>query len=200
MRTFGKIMKYSFFAILIILVIIIGIRIAMSANRGVLKDIYPTEKAIEAYEADGKEAFLTHKLSSDISPDGYFTAYAMTYAPSVGELQMTVRYNDSLPEKYLPGSDPESYYFKLCDSEGNTVAKSRVLSSKELYFYNHFRIVFEDIEMDEDTTLTLFLCDDESEYPADHTQGIIIHHPSMAFHRVSLSGDEKKALTASEEK
>ena len=79
----------------------IGIRIAMSANRGVLKDIYPTEKAIEAYEADGKEAFLTHKLSSDISPDGYFAAYAMTYAPSVGELQMTVRYNDSLPEKYI---------------------------------------------------------------------------------------------------
>ena len=194
MRTFGKIVKYAAIAVALVFIVVLGVRMAMTANRRILADIHPTENACTAYEKDGKDAFLTHKLPAEISEDGYFTAYALSYSPATEELQITVRYNQSLYEKYLPGSDPDKYYFELRDSEGETVAKGKRLCEKELYFYEHLRIAFEGITLDEESELYLFLCDDESEYPADHTKGIILHHPSFPFKGVSLSKEVKEAL------
>ena len=195
MRTFGKILKYSVIAVALIFIAFLAVRIGMTSNRRILADIHPTDNAALAYEKDREEAFLTHKLPAEISEDGYFTAYALSYSPASGELQITVRYNQSLSEKYLPGSDPDNYYFELRDGEGETVAKGKRLSEKELYFYEHIRIAFEGIELDGESELYLFLCDDESEYPADHTKGIIIHHPSFEFKKISLSKEQKEALS-----
>ena len=198
MRTFGKIVKYSAVVVALLFIIFLGARMAMTANRRILADIHPTANACAAYEADGKEAFLTHKLPSEISEDGYYTAYALSYSPATKEMQITVRYNQSLYEKYLPESDPDNYYYELRDSEGETVAEGKIISEKELYFYEHYRIAFEGVELLEDSELYLFLCDDESEYPAEHTKGIILHHPSFPFKSVSLSKEEKSALTSTD--
>ena len=182
----------------VLFIILLGARMAMTANRRILADIHPTKNACAAYEADGEDAFLTHKLPSEISEDGYFTAYALSYSPATEEIQITVRYNQSLYERYLPGSDPDNYYFQLRDSEGETVAKGKRVSEKELYFYDHVRIAFEGVVLDENSELYLFLCDDESEYPAEHTKGVILHHPSFPFKSVSLSKEEKKALSSTD--
>lgn len=191
----AKICKYTVIAILLIFIAFIAIRIFMTSDRGTLDEIYPTKAAVSAYEKSGEDAFLTAKIPHDISEDGYFIAYAPVYCKSEGEYQITVRYNDSLSENYLTGSDPEKYYFELRDGDGNTLSKASVVDEKELYFYNHFRLAFEGVEIGEDSEIYIFLCCDESSYPADHTKGILIAHPSITYRAANLSKSEKNQLS-----
>ena len=193
----GKICKYTVISILIVFLLFLAARIFMTSDRGTLEDIYPTSAAINAYEKQGEDAFSTAKIPHDMSEDGYFIAYAPIYCESEKEFQITVRYNDSLSENYLPDSDPEKYYFELRDGDGNTVSTADVVNEKELYFYNHFRLSFEGVEITEETELYIFLCCDESSYPAEHTKGIMVAHPSMTYRKASLSGKEKKLLSES---
>ena len=191
----GKICKYTVIAILLIFIAFIAIRIFMTSDRGTLDEIYPTEAAVSAYEISGEDAFLTAKLPHDMSEDGYFIAYAPVYCKAEKEFQITVRYNDSLSENYLPGSDPEKYYFELRDKDGNTLSKATVADEKELYFYNHFRLAFENVEINDESEIYIFLCCDESSYPAEHTKGILIAHPSISYRTANLSKSEKNELS-----
>ena len=190
-----KILKFCFVAILIVFLAFIAFRVFMTSDRTTLDEVYPTDAFVSAYKEDGKDAFVTYKLPYDMSEDGYFTAYSVAYCKGGKELQITVRYNDSLSENYLPDSDPDKYYFELRDEDGNTISRAEVVAEKERYFYNHFRLAFSNVEMDKDTELYLFLCCDECQYPADHTRGIIIKHPSFAEKTLTLSKSEKEALS-----
>ncbi len=190
-----KIIKYTFIALILVFVVFLSLRIFMTSDRSTLTDIYPTDAAKASYEKNGDSAFVTFKLPYDMSEDGYFTAYSPAYCKDGQELQITVRYNDSISENYLVGSDPDKYYFELRDSDGNTVAKASIVDEKERYFYNHFRLAFSDIEINENTELYLFLCCDECTYPADHTKGIIVVHPSFPEKDLKLSKSETDALS-----
>ncbi len=192
---FAKICKYTVIAILLIFIAFIAVRIFMTSDRGTLDELYPTEAAVNAFEKSGEDAFYTGKIPHDMSEDGYFIAYAPMYCKSENEFQITVRYNDSLSENYLPGSDPNNYYFELRDGDGNTVSKATVVDEKELYFYNHFRLAFNDVAISDDSELYIFLCSDESSYPADHTNGILVVHPSITYRNANLSKGERNALS-----
>ena len=186
-----KILKYVIVALLLSFMAFIAFRIMMTSDRSTLKEIVSTESAKAAYAADGDGAFLYSDIPDEMSPDGYFTAYEMAFCPAGRELQITVRYNDSLYEKYLPGSDPEKYYFVLKDKEGNVVSRATVVGEKERYFYNHFRLAFDGVVLSEESELYLFLCSDESSYPADHTEGVLLVHPSIKFSQRRLTSEEK---------
>ena len=190
----GKILKYTVIAAILALLVFLSIRIFMSSDRSVLDSVYPTKEAQAAYNAKGDDAFVTYKLPYDMSEDGYYVAYSPVYNASEKEFQITIRYNDSLSENYLEGSDPKDYYFVLRDSEGNSVSKAKVVDEKERYFYNHQRLSFKDVEVGNDTELYLFLCCDECSYPAKHTEGIIVIHPSLSEKPYKLSSAEKKLL------
>ncbi|MBE6714309.1 MAG: hypothetical protein E7575_03350 [Ruminococcaceae bacterium] len=190
----GKILKYIFISILVIFIAIVMIRVFMNAERSTLSDIFPTESAKKAYASQGEKAFKTHKLVKDITQDGYFTAYALSYCESAKELQITVRYNDSLPEKYLKGTSRDEYYFKLCDEDGNLIATGNILKEKHRYFYNYLRLSFDGVEITDTTHLRLYLCVDSVGYPDEDTEGLLIHYPEQKFKKLSLSKDEKKSL------
>ncbi|MBE6586957.1 MAG: hypothetical protein E7647_00920 [Ruminococcaceae bacterium] len=189
----GKILKICFISMLVIFLSFIAIRIFMSSDRSCLDSVFPTDAAKTAYESYGESAFTTNPIPSDMSADGYFTAYALAYCESEKELQITVRYNESLPENYLIGSDPDKYYFELRDAEGNTVSSSRTVDTKDRYFYRHLRLAFSDVESDSE--LYLFLICEECAYPADHTDGILVRHPSLESKHLKLSKNEKSALS-----
>lgn len=190
----GKIIKYCFVAFAVFVLAVLGFRIFMNSDRSALSDVYPTESAKEAYAKYGEDAFVSFNLPDEMSHDGYITAYSPAYCEKTGEYQITVRYNDSLPENYLKGSDPDKYYFELRDDEGETVARAKRVAEKERYFYNYIRLSFEGITLSEETTLSLYLCSDECQYPAEHTDGIIAAHPALMKGPVKLSPEEKKAL------
>lgn len=189
-----KILKFIIVAMLLSFVGFIAFRIMMTSDRSTLKEICLTESNIAAYKADGKDAFLASDIPNDMSADGYYTAYAMTFCPEGEEIQITVRYNDSLFEKYLPGATAGNIYFVLKDKDGNEVSKAKTLAEKERYFYNHLRLSFEDVVLSEDSELYLFLCCDESDppYPANHNKGILLVHPSVGFEKRKLSAAEKE--------
>ena len=189
-----KILKIAFISAMVIFMSFLAIRMFMTSDRSALDSLYPTENAKKAYELIGEDAFKTHSLPSDMSEDGYFTAYALTYCKSEKELQITVRYNESLSENYLVGSDPENYYFELRDAEGNTISKAKAVETKDRYFYRHIRLAFSDVYLSDYEYVYLFLVCDECSYPAEHTEGILIHHPSIEFKSYKLSKSEKEAL------
>ncbi len=189
-----KIIKYTFFSCLALFIAVILIRVFMNADRSTLSEIAPTANARAAYKELGEKAFTTHDFLRDISADGYFTAYGLSYCQSKKEVQITIRYNDSLPERYLPGTLPEDYYFKLCDKEGNILAKSTTEKTKERYFYNYMRIAFENVEIQPDSEIYLYLCADGSDYPKDITEGFMVHAPGQEFESLDLSDEEAEEL------
>jgi len=191
----GKILKYCFVAFALFVLGFLAIRILMTSDRTTLTDIYPTEEAVRAYALDGDSAFVSFNLPDDMSRDGYFTAYSPAYCKSTGEYQITIRYNDSLSKNYLKGSDPEKYYFELRDKDGSTVSKSRCVAEKERYFYNYLRLSFTGINVTDGTELYLFLCCDECEYPAKHTEGLLVAHTALEGKTIKISSNEKKALS-----
>lgn len=190
----GKIIKKIFTAMFVIFFAALIIRIFMLTDTRTLSDVYPTDNAATAYAAEGNGAFLTHKTSDEISSDGYFGAYAMCYSKSSGEMQITARYNDSLSERYLIGSDPDTFRWELRDKNGATVSKGRILDTAEKYRYNYVRIAFDGVKIGENTQLYLYLISDECAYPDSDNEGFAVHKPGQNFKTYKLSGDEKKAL------
>lgn len=190
----GKIIKKIIAALFVIFFAALLIRIFMLTDSRTLSDIYPTDSAVSSYAANGDSAFLTHDTADEISDDGYFGAYAMCYDEKSDEMQITARYNDSLHEKYLMGSDPEKFVWELRDGDGNTISRGRVLDTAEKYQYNYVRLAFGGVEIGEDTQIYMFLICEECEYPDDDTEGFAVHRPNQDFKTYKLSGDEKKAL------
>ena len=192
----GKVVKFIFAALFIVFMAAVILRIFMLKDSRTLSDIYPTDAAKTAYAEDGSSAFLTHKPAEEISSDGYYSAYAMVYAPEEKELQLTVRYNDSLPERYMLGSIPENYAWELRDVDGTVIAKGTVLDTAEKYRYNYVRVAFNGVEIDNDDELYLFLISDEVQYPEADTEGLRLHGPENSFKTYKPDKNEKNALEA----
>ena len=192
----GKIVKFIFAALFIVFMAAVILRIFMLKDSRTLSDIYPTEAAKTAYAEDGSSAFLTHKPADEISSDGYYSAYAIVYAPEEKELQLTVRYNDSLPERYMLGSIPENYAWELRDGDGTVIAEGTVLDIAEKYRYNYVRVAFDGVEIGDDDELYLFLISDEVQYPEADTEGLRLHGPENSFKTYKPDKSEKKTLEA----
>lgn len=191
----AKIVKGFCIAVLILFFVAILFRIFMLDDKRVLKDIYPTEGFVTAYEKNGENAFSYHKMSSQISTDGYYTAYAMVYCESAQEVQLTVRYNDSLTERYLPGTSAEMFRWELVDENGTTVSVGQELESVGKYQYNYIRVSFEDVKIEEDTSLLLRLYCDEADYPTEGSEPeFMVHVNNKELKKYSLSSAEKKLL------
>lgn len=190
----GKIIKKIVAALFVIFFAALIVRIFLLSDSRTLSDIYPTSSAADAYATAGDDAFLTHKTADEISEDGYFGAYALCYSKISGELQITARYNDSLHNRYLMGSDPQKYKWELRDGDGSVLSHGTVLDTVEKYRYNYVRLAFYDVSIGKDTTVYLFLICDECEYPEKDTKGFAVHHPGQSFTTYKLSDAERSAL------
>lgn len=190
----GKIIKWLFFALIAAVFLFILVRIFMLDDKRTFRDIYPTESARAAYAADGEGAFSYHKLPMDISSDGYFMAYGMVYCEKSGEMQLTVKYNDSLTDIYLEGSSAEDYRWELEDENGKTVAVGKVLDTAEKYQYNYIRMAFENVKCDGELYLKL-VCE-KLGYPREgEDPNLAVHTERNTFKEYRLSKEEKEILS-----
>ena len=135
------------------------------------------QSAYDAYLADPEHFVLTdHPLGSYIDPDGknvirntmtadaYFSFSNVCYAPQIGQIQLTLRYNEStvgnLMQDYelseLP--DGELFVFVLEDAQGNRYSDYSFTSYGQKFLgrsrYQYRRLLFRGVNMDTDT-LTL---------------------------------------------
>lgn len=184
---------------ILILVFIVGVlvilgRIFMMDDNGSLTKIIPTDAARQAYASLEKEAFLTHKFSAPIAPDGYFSAHSLVYNKDHGELQLTARYNESV-YGYLDVEDGDDFYWELRDAEGNTISVGKVADTEQKYFYRHFRLIFSNVTVEEGDSLFLFMCCDTVAYPKAETVGLAVHRPGQDWKRYKPDSEERKALS-----
>ncbi len=112
----GKIIKYIFLALLIIVIGALIVRIMISSDKSTFTDFEVTDTSRDAYEENGKLTVSTLALKDKISGAGYFCAYSMYYVEETKELQVTVRYNDSAV-RYTGVENDEGFEFLLLNKK-----------------------------------------------------------------------------------
>ena len=88
------------------------VRALISNDKTVFDEFTVTEESKAAYAETGSLTVDTLDLKHFISMNGYFSAYSMYYVEETGELQVTVRYNDSALE-YTKTKKHEDITFML---------------------------------------------------------------------------------------
>ncbi len=89
-----KIIKYLIISFIVLVVGALIIRMIISADKTTFDDFVVSDASAAAY-ADGELDVLTVKMGDKMSVSGYFCVYAPYFVRETGEVQITVRYNES---------------------------------------------------------------------------------------------------------
>ena len=190
MKTASRIAKWIVVFIIFFLNALIIFRCCFAAERSTLSRITPTEALTAAYRADPSLTMWTHKPVRELSEDGYMTLYAIVYIPSIRQLQLTVRYNDSVCS-YNSLPEDTVFTFALRDSEGSADVPAAVAGAEKKLMYNYRRIIFDGVDVTDTNILTLVMLAGDEEISTD-----IVHHAdqNVVIEPYKLSGAEKKLL------
>ena len=190
MNKTGRIAKIIVITIMYILIGLFIFRCCFASNQSTLNDVLPTA-ALTAASADGViPDILTHDIVTEISQDGNIACYAFVYIPEIRELQVTVRYNDSLYSKLSLAADT-ALTFTLTDSDTKSEVTGEILATKKIWMYTYHRLVFRDVSIRDTNDLLLQM------YAADKAVAVdVIHYKdqNIVLKPYKLSGSEKKAL------
>ncbi len=148
-KIIGKILKYGIAILAIGYVVLLLLRLFTSGDTAVAKEYIRTEAAIELHEAS---PFTVKKISypneySDGRKEGehLFRVSHIYYAEATGELQATVRFNDSVTEQAVPTVDGyeqgEVFVFALRDNLGRYYTDYTYLAD-EKNVLNYRRLLF----------------------------------------------------------
>lgn len=191
MNKTGRIAKITVIVILYILIGLFIFRCCFAANHSTLSDLYPTDSLIAA-AADGDiPGMLTHDVVSEVAPDGNMACYAFVYIPEIREVQITVRYNDSIFEKESLPADT-AFTFTLTDSDTKAEVTGEIVATESIWMYTYQRIVFRDVAISDTNDLLLQMYAGNTAVSVD-----VIHYKdqNIVIEPYKLSGKEKKALT-----
>ena len=190
MNKTGRIAKIIVITIMYILIGLFIFRCCFASNQSTLSDLLPTA-ALTAASADGViPEILTHDIVTEISQDGNIACYAFVYIPEIREIQVTVRYNDSLYSKLSLAADT-ALTFTLTDSDTKSEVTGEILATKKIWMYTYHRLVFRDVSIRDTNDLLLQM------YAADKAVAVdVIHYKdqNIVLKPYKLSGSEKKAL------
>lgn len=159
--TIGKILKWIFLLLIVLLFGFVGLRSCTMRGRASMKAYLWTEKAIGASKEDG---FRVYELSehNKTTISSTFIASKIYYTEPIGQLQFLLSYNKSmlnLVDTYklaeAPTDTDTSIVFALIDEDGNAY-RDYVFVTDSLFRNNFFRLVFEDLPFDEDSSYTLY--------------------------------------------
>lgn len=171
-RVIGKIFKIAVLCFVVGIILLVTVRLIRSYSPRSMKEMVWNGSALEAYLTDSDNFEVRYYSSTDsFSDDNMFSISQITYIPSIGQYQATVRYNkrvlnylradygiDELPEG-------EVYVFMLRDNHGNVYKDYEYTSvSRSDYEYRH--VIFDGVSMDDVTFLTL-----EAYYIGDVSSG-----------------------------
>lgn len=148
-----KIIKIAAYVIIFTLCFMFVVRCFMVADKSTFDEIYPTDSLRAAY-ADGEIEMKTVKVEEEIATDGYFAAYAFYFCPEAGEVQCTVRWNDSTYE-YTDMEKGHEYAFYFLNEGTGEKYPARALDSAKKAMYNYRKLVADGVELGESDRLTL---------------------------------------------
>ena len=162
--TFWKLIKWLLALITIAIYVLLTLR--SCALEG-LKDTAKTRKLIwntaslSAYQSSPEDFSVgTSPEDFAMTSDGTFTVTNLRWIAAAGQLQLTVRYNDSLAreieDEFSLGAEPEGEYltFAVRDDLG-TVYTAFEYITDDVFVYNYRRLAFDGINLDRCQTLRL---------------------------------------------
>lgn len=157
--TIKGILKFIAFSLIALVYILLIGRMMLAKPRGDMARYLWTDEAVNIYN-ESKDDYLieTAYLKEIIDGDtGYYSISDFTMVKSTGEVQLTVRYNNStlkkLDELYPDRVDSdEDFVFALKDDNGNIYTGYKYKSSSN-FLYNFRRVVFDNIELNNDSSL-----------------------------------------------
>ena len=190
MKTAGRIAKWTVIFILYFLIAIVIFRCCIAADRSTLSDVTPTEALRAAYRADSALEMQTHEIVAEIASDGYMACYALVYIPSIHELQISVRYNNSV---YTYNDLPAGleFTYTLTDSESGETRAALVVDRAEKLMYNYRRLIFESVTITDTNDLVLTMW---AEDEAISTDTVHYADQNIVMEPYKLSRAEKKLL------
>lgn len=194
-------MKKVFRALKICIVIAIFAVIALLIGRIMLsnhypsgmKELYASENLLSACADGGRVEVRTQALlySYDDPRDTRLMANHFYYAPSVGEVQVTVRYNVSILEKVkedfdlkeAPAPSADLFAFFLVDEKNGDLYPLSHIETDSYQMYQYAKLVFSGVEFREETENLCLIAyyqgavDETGKDPYSH---ITLYHKSLA--------------------
>ena len=148
-----KIIKIAAYVIIFTLCLMFIVRCFMVADKSTFDDLYPTDSLRAAY-TDGEIEITTVRVEEEIAEDGYFAAYAFYFCSEAGEVQCTVRWNDSVYE-YTDMEKGHEYVFYFLNEGTGEKYPARAIDSAKKSIYNYRKLVADGVELGEYDRLTL---------------------------------------------
>lgn len=124
----GKLLKFTFYAIIIGINAILIWRLASRGDPALMETLMVNERTASAYAEAGKQMEVLYQEQYYINEDGLFAQSNLRYIPSISQLQITARYNNStiraMAETFelaeVPGRDEEIFDVTLVKVIGLT--------------------------------------------------------------------------------
>ena len=182
-----KIIKQIATAILFIICGMFIFRCCMVADKSIFDELFATDTLVTAY-TDGDFAVKTVKVEKEIADDGYFSAYAFYFIPETGEVQVTVRWNDSVYE-YTDMTQGHEYVFHLLNEATGETFPLTTLEAKKRAIYNYRKLTASAVNLGDADTLTVVM---ELRDGFESTQ--VVRYGEQPFEDYKLSGGDKKTL------
>ncbi|MBQ6702046.1 MAG: hypothetical protein IJN17_03740 [Clostridia bacterium] len=148
-----KILLYTLRITTLLVFAVLFWRIFSGDSPDSMKKFLWTESSIEQYNKSPEDFKVYHyKHKDNLSAEGKFSASEVYFVPSIGQLQVTVRFNNSTLDKVVEEykleekPDKDAFVFVLTDHLGNAYTEYSYISD-EKNVYNYRRLVFEGIDM-----------------------------------------------------
>ena len=196
MEKFGKVIKYTCLVVLVILFAAVITRIVIMTDKSKLSKVTPNPALAVAYNDNENINFVYHNVYDEISKQGFFAAYGLIYVKDVGQMQFTIRYNDSIYSYNDFEKDSEFRYY-LYNSKTGELKKPSVIEADEKLMYNYRRFVFDGVSAGEGEDYYIYIYyGSEKENPTieESFDNLPIHYSSQEWKDYKLSNAEKESL------
>lgn len=192
MKIASRILKYTALTLIFSIIGFLIVRIMMAEHYPkMMKDLYPTETLIAAYEADPDIEIRRQKLaiSYDNADFALFMANHQYYCPAAGELQIALRYNESTLREVqkdfglssVPDPDPALFDFTLYDDNGNRYPLA-LQRSGGWAMYRYYKLGFTGVDFGEQTNwvrLDIYY-KDAIDYEKEPYASILLYNKELA--------------------
>lgn len=220
LKIIGKIIKYSFYFVIIAINAIMLWRIFFSGDPSEIKPLIANEKLVSVYNEKGNDLVLKTQKQKALAESGRFSVTDCVFIPEADQIQITVRYNNSTLRRLAEDFELSTVPEKKDELFDITVVKTTDLTpendednlkrenlkeerfyptgkSKTAYtsLYTYKKFIFDNIEWEDAVGLFLdiyYVGDmDYSDTPYD---ALCIYDALMDMDERSLSGADKRAL------
>lgn len=185
-----KFVKTFATVILFVVCAIFIIRCFMVSDKSTFSGLAVTDGMTAAYTANGAEDFVkTVDVVREIADDGYFSAYGFYYIPSAEQVQVGVRWNDSV-YGYTDMPEGTEFEFELLNETTGVSYPAKTVDTKEKTIYNYRKLIIDGAAIGENDQITVVM-----KLRDGFTSTQVVRYAEQVLENYKLSGKEKKLLS-----